>query len=51
VRLAQRIPIYIHIDETQPDVVLSAGMTATVEIDSRGRARDSAVSSSAELIQ
>jgi multidrug resistance efflux pump len=33
VRLAQRIPVRIHIDETPPGVVLSAGMTATVEID------------------
>jgi multidrug resistance efflux pump len=37
VRLAQRIPVRIHIDEVPPDVVLSAGMTATVEIDERGR--------------
>ena len=35
VRLAQRIPVRIHIDEVPPDVVLSAGMTATVEIDDR----------------
>jgi multidrug resistance efflux pump len=33
VRLAQRIPIRIHIDESPPGVVLAAGMTATVEID------------------
>jgi multidrug resistance efflux pump len=32
VRLAQRIPVRIHIDELPPGVVLSAGMTATVEI-------------------
>jgi multidrug resistance efflux pump len=38
VRLAQRIPVRIHIDEVPPNVVLSAGMTATVEIDDRGRA-------------
>jgi multidrug resistance efflux pump len=37
VRLAQRIPVRIHIDEVPPDVVLSAGMTATVEINERGR--------------
>jgi multidrug resistance efflux pump len=37
VRLAQRIPVRIHIDEVPPDVVLSAGMTATVEIDDRAR--------------
>jgi multidrug resistance efflux pump len=35
VRLAQRIPIRVHIDEVPPGVVLSAGMTATVEIDDR----------------
>ena len=33
VRLAQRIPVRIHIDKKPPGVVLSAGMTATVEID------------------
>jgi multidrug resistance efflux pump len=38
VRLAQRIPVRIHIDEVPPNVVLSAGMTATVEIDDRVRA-------------
>jgi multidrug resistance efflux pump len=38
VRLAQRIPVRIHIDEVPPNVVLSAGMTATVEIRDRGRA-------------
>src|SRR6202023_3624471 len=32
VRLAQRISVRIHIDEVPPDVILSAGMTATVEI-------------------
>jgi multidrug resistance efflux pump len=37
VRLAQRIPVRINIDEVAPGVVLSAGMTATVEIDDRGR--------------
>ena len=39
VRLAQRIPVRIHIDEVPPNVVLSAGMTATVEIHDRGRAQ------------
>jgi multidrug resistance efflux pump len=39
VRLAQRIPVRIHIDEMPPGVVLSAGMTATVEIAVRDRAR------------
>jgi multidrug resistance efflux pump len=38
VRLAQRIPVRIHIDEVPPNVILSAGMTATVEIRNRGRA-------------
>jgi len=35
VRLAQRIPIRIHIDEVPPGVVLSAGMTATVQVDTQ----------------
>jgi len=39
VRLAQRIPVRIHIDEMPPGVVLSAGMTATVEIVVRDRRR------------
>jgi multidrug resistance efflux pump len=38
VRLAQRIPVRIHVDEVPPGVVLAAGMTATVEIDDRARA-------------
>jgi multidrug resistance efflux pump len=33
VRLAQRIPVRIQIDEVPPDIILSAGMTATVEIE------------------
>ena len=33
VRLAQRVPIRIHIDAVPADVVLVAGMTATVQID------------------
>jgi multidrug resistance efflux pump len=33
VRLAQRIPVRIHIDEVPSGVVLSAGMTATVDIN------------------
>jgi multidrug resistance efflux pump len=37
VRLAQRIPVRIHIDEIPKGVVLSAGMTATVEIEPRDR--------------
>ena len=41
VRLAQRIPVRVHIDEMPPGVVLSAGMTATVEISVRDRGRGS----------
>jgi multidrug resistance efflux pump len=37
VRLAQRIPVRVDIDEAPPDVVLAAGMTATVEIKNRSR--------------
>jgi RND family efflux transporter MFP subunit len=33
VRLAQRIPVHIHIDAVPDGVVLVAGMTATVQID------------------
>ena len=35
VRLAQRVPVRIHIDQVPEGVVLSAGMTATVQIDPR----------------
>ena len=35
VRLAQRIPVRVHIDQVPEGVVLSAGMTATVQIDPR----------------
>ena len=35
VRLAQRIPVRIHIDQVQPGLILSAGMTATVQIEPR----------------
>jgi multidrug resistance efflux pump len=35
VRLAQRIPIRIEIDQVPQGVVLVAGMTATVQIDPR----------------
>ncbi len=38
VRLAQRIPVRIHIDDVPADLVLAAGMTATVEIDKRAKA-------------
>jgi multidrug resistance efflux pump len=39
VRLAQRIPVRIHIDEAPPEIVLSAGMTATVEINESAPAK------------
>src|SRR5208283_4619572 len=48
VRLAQRIPVRVHIDEAPPGVVLAAGMTATVEIDDRTRGRKSALHVSAQ---
>jgi multidrug resistance efflux pump len=35
VRLAQRIPVRVHIDQVQPGAILSAGMTATVQIEPR----------------
>jgi multidrug resistance efflux pump len=35
VRLAQRIPVRIHIDQVPSAVILSAGMTAAVQIDPR----------------
>jgi multidrug resistance efflux pump len=35
VRLAQRVPVRIHLDQVPPSVVLSAGMTATVQIEHR----------------
>jgi multidrug resistance efflux pump len=38
VRLAQRVPVRIHIDQVQDGVRLVAGMTATVQIDSHPRA-------------
>jgi multidrug resistance efflux pump len=37
VRLAQRIPVRIHIDEVPSGVILAAGMTATVQIDPGAR--------------
>jgi multidrug resistance efflux pump len=37
VRLAQRVPVRIHIDQVPDGVRLVAGMTATVQIDIRGR--------------
>ena len=35
VRLAQRIPVRIHIDQVPAGVTLVAGMTATIEVDDR----------------
>lgn len=35
VRLAQRVPVRVAIDHVPPDVLLSAGMTATVQVDPR----------------
>ncbi|HUC72875.1 MAG TPA: efflux transporter periplasmic adaptor subunit, partial [Stellaceae bacterium] len=35
VRLAQRIPVRIHIDKVPEGVHLVAGMTATVQVDPR----------------
>jgi multidrug resistance efflux pump len=40
VRLAQRIPVRIHIDHVPEGVVLAAGMTATVEIEPRSARPD-----------
>jgi multidrug resistance efflux pump len=37
VRLAQRIPVRVHIDEVPAGVVLAAGMTATLQIDRQAR--------------
>jgi len=37
VRLAQRIPVRIHIDQVPKGIVLSAGQTVTVEIEHRAR--------------
>jgi multidrug resistance efflux pump len=37
VRLAQRVPVRIHIDHVPKGIVLVAGMTATVQIDPRPR--------------
>jgi multidrug resistance efflux pump len=33
VRLAQRVPVRMEIDQFPPEILLSAGMTATVSID------------------
>jgi multidrug resistance efflux pump len=38
VRLAQRIPVRIEVDQVPPGIVLAAGMTATVQIEPRAAA-------------
>jgi multidrug resistance efflux pump len=38
VRLAQRVPVRIHIDQVPDSVRLVAGMTATVQIDPQPKA-------------
>jgi multidrug resistance efflux pump len=44
VRLAQRVPVRIHIDHIPSDVRLVAGLTATVAIDDRPQSRQAAES-------
>jgi multidrug resistance efflux pump len=44
VRLAQRIPVRIHLDQVPADVTLAAGMTVTVQIDPRGTERQDVLS-------
>lgn len=39
VRLAQRIPVRIQIDQVPPGIVLAAGMTATVQVEPRTAGR------------
>ncbi|GBQ97945.1 major facilitator superfamily multidrug resistance transporter HlyD/EmrA/FusE [Acetobacter nitrogenifigens DSM 23921 = NBRC 105050] len=39
VRLAQRIPVRIHLDATPPEVTLAAGMTATITVGPESRSR------------
>jgi multidrug resistance efflux pump len=40
VRLAQRIPVRIHIDEIPPSVLVSSGMTCTVQVAAPPRLGD-----------
>jgi multidrug resistance efflux pump len=49
VRLAQRVPVEIHIDSVPKGVQLVAGMTATVEIDPPAQRGESTSSSSSML--
>lgn len=37
VRLAQRVPVRIHLDDVPPNVRLFAGMTATIRVEASGR--------------
>ncbi|MFO6375945.1 efflux transporter periplasmic adaptor subunit, partial [Pseudomonas aeruginosa] len=37
VRLAQRVPVRVHIDEVPDGVLLSAGITCTVIVKPQGR--------------
>ena len=37
VRLAQRIPVRIHIDQVPDNVIVSSGMTCTVVVNTSGR--------------
>lgn len=39
VRLAQRIPVRIHIDEVPKDVLLAAGLTCTVTLEPNGQSK------------
>ncbi|MDI4238944.1 HlyD family secretion protein [Bradyrhizobium sp. Arg237L] len=48
VRLAQRIPVRIAIDDVPDGVTLSAGMTATLQVAGRGPQPDAAVSVSSK---
>jgi len=49
VRLAQRVPVRIHIDQVPDGVRLVAGMTATVQIDPHPRAPPQSLAKSAPL--
>ena len=40
VRLAQRIPVRIHLDSIPPDIILAAGMTCSVAVGSEARSHE-----------
>jgi membrane fusion protein (multidrug efflux system) len=44
VKVAQRVPVKVTVDDPDPAFPLRVGATATVEVDLRGAARDTAVS-------